>query len=485
MPPGGDLQGLATIDPLVVGPVGDAAVSLLAAGMGRDQLAAMIEPHVLPLTHHLHGLSHEAKGHGVAVGLEAHQAVLGHVTQGAVLQDVGRPLTMIQQQSLLLEKHLGGLPVGRSVEALVGNGQDPVHQALVEMIQRVEGLASQEALDVLHARFDLALGLGPVGSAQPRPEAPVGAEVPEDGVPLDPAAFEVAGKHDRPGVVVEQLVGDAPEVLEGLLVTADQGRQPLVQRGPGKEPAAVAQGHHEEPDVDAARGNRRPAVTPVDLALPAGLRLEAHRGLPGRLFPQGTNEAPHRGIAAGIAHRSKLLEDGLGAPAHGGKPLTDVLLIQAQKRRLRPRSTIRRGLTLLQDLPHRADIQVQRPGDRLLRLLELESAVDLMPKTPVDHFLASRWVHRVQAYLVSHRNVPPFGYSGGHFSMFAGGHFCMSVDSACRRALHFDNPRYRTVKEILTQGLDQAPMEKEAPPLAAVYTLQGRFLRGAGDLQLH
>jgi len=61
----------------------------------------------------------------------------------------------------------------------------------------------------------------------------------------------------------------------------------------------------------------------------------------------------------------------------------------------------------------------------------------------------------------------------------------MSVDSACRRALHFDNPRYRTVKEILTQGLDQAPMEKEAPPLAAVYTLQGRFLRGAGDLQLH
>jgi len=390
MPPGGDLQGLATIDPRVVGPVGDAAVSPLAAGMGRDQLAAMIEHHVLPVTHHLHGLPHEAEGNGVAVGLEAHQAVLGHVPQGAVLQDVGRSPTMIQQQPLLFEEQLGRLPVGRPVDPLIGNGHDPVHQALVEMIQRVEGLAPQEALDVLDARFDLALGLGPVGPAQPRLEAPVGAEVPEDGVPLDPASLEVAGEHHRPGVVVQDLVGDAPEMLEGLLMAADEGRQLLVQGRPGKEPAAVAQGHHEEPDVDAASGNRRPTLTPVDLALPAGLRLEAHRGLPGCLLSQGTNEAPNRGIAAGIAHRSKFLEDGLGAPAHGGKPLTDVLLIQAQKRLLRARSMIRRRFALLQDLQDRADIQAQRTGDRLPRLLELEPAVNLMPQTPVDHFLASR-----------------------------------------------------------------------------------------------
>jgi len=210
-------------------------------------------------------------------------------------------------------------------------------------------------------------------------------------------------------------MSNAPEVLEGLLMAPDQGRQLLVQRGPGKEPAAIAQGHHEEPDVDAASGNRRPALTPVDLALPAGLRLESHRGLPGRLFPQGTNEAPNRGIAACIAHRPKLLEDGLGAPAHGGKPLTDVLLIQAQKRLLRPRSMIRCRFTLLQDLSDRADIQVQRAGDRLPRLLEFEPAVNLMPQTPVDHFLASRWVHREQAYLVLHRNVPPFGVTGGSF----------------------------------------------------------------------
>lgn len=59
------------------------------------------------------------------------------------------------------------------------------------------------------------------------------------------------------------------------------------------------------------------------------------------------------------------------------------------------------------------------------------------------------------------------------------------LENACRRALHFDNPRYRTVKEILKQGLDQAPMEAAPPPLSKVYTLQGRFLRGAGEQQLH
>jgi len=181
------------INPRIVGPVGLAAVTTLAAGMGHDELAVMIDQHAVGLTLDLDRLAHEAEGNGVAVGLKAHQAVLGHVPQGAVLDGVGRPLTMIQQQFLLLKEHLGRFPVGRSVDPLIGNDHDPVHQALIEMVQRVEGLAPQEALDVLDARFDLALGLGPVGPAQLWPEAPVGAEVPEDGIPLDPASLEVAG----------------------------------------------------------------------------------------------------------------------------------------------------------------------------------------------------------------------------------------------------------------------------------------------------
>jgi len=53
------------------------------------------------------------------------------------------------------------------------------------------------------------------------------------------------------------------------------------------------------------------------------------------------------------------------------------------------------------------------------------------------------------------------------------------LEAACRRALHFDNVKYRTVKSILHQGLDQAPLF-EPPnviPLAAAYAGAGRFLR--------
>lgn len=57
------------------------------------------------------------------------------------------------------------------------------------------------------------------------------------------------------------------------------------------------------------------------------------------------------------------------------------------------------------------------------------------------------------------------------------------LESACTRALCFDNPRYRTVKGILKQGLDQAPLDNELDraPLSPVYST-GRFLRPSCDL---
>jgi transposase len=61
------------------------------------------------------------------------------------------------------------------------------------------------------------------------------------------------------------------------------------------------------------------------------------------------------------------------------------------------------------------------------------------------------------------------------------------LESACRRALFFDNPRYRTVKSILEQGLDQVPLEEPLNPVAlsSTYTDTARFLRPAADLQLN
>lgn len=57
------------------------------------------------------------------------------------------------------------------------------------------------------------------------------------------------------------------------------------------------------------------------------------------------------------------------------------------------------------------------------------------------------------------------------------------LESACKRALHFDNPRYKTVKTILEKGFDQTPFQeapRDAVPLSPVYTGNGRFVHQAG-----
>jgi transposase len=58
------------------------------------------------------------------------------------------------------------------------------------------------------------------------------------------------------------------------------------------------------------------------------------------------------------------------------------------------------------------------------------------------------------------------------------------LESACSRALFFNNPRYRTVKGILQKGLDQVQLldDLNLVALASTYTSAGRFLRQASEL---
>jgi len=58
------------------------------------------------------------------------------------------------------------------------------------------------------------------------------------------------------------------------------------------------------------------------------------------------------------------------------------------------------------------------------------------------------------------------------------------LENACVRALHFDNVRYKSVKNILGHGLDQLPLEHELfspASLPPVYT-SGRFLRDIDNI---
>jgi len=60
------------------------------------------------------------------------------------------------------------------------------------------------------------------------------------------------------------------------------------------------------------------------------------------------------------------------------------------------------------------------------------------------------------------------------------------LEAACRRALAFDNPRYRTVKTILEKGLDQVQDPAAAfDTLAESYTGAGRFVRDTRKLLTH
>jgi len=59
------------------------------------------------------------------------------------------------------------------------------------------------------------------------------------------------------------------------------------------------------------------------------------------------------------------------------------------------------------------------------------------------------------------------------------------LEAACRRALFFENPKYRTVKSILAQGLDQLPLEKDKVLLSSIYTCSARFMRTPAELQVN
>ena len=56
------------------------------------------------------------------------------------------------------------------------------------------------------------------------------------------------------------------------------------------------------------------------------------------------------------------------------------------------------------------------------------------------------------------------------------------LEAACARALSFGAPKYRTVKQILSQGLDQQPDLIEIAELEAPYRGGGRFSRDPSDL---
>jgi len=268
--------------------------------MARDELAVMVNLEYLAFGLDFHAFSGQTVRNRVAIGLEGDQAVLGNVPDGPLLDDIRRSSLRRVKEIFFLEKHLGGLPVGGSVDPLISDSHDPLQKTGVEMIEAFKQLSPQEPFDVLDARFNFALCLRPVGTVRPRLEAIAPAEVPEDRIPLEARALKVPLQDDRLEVVVNDLMGNAAQMRERGLMALEEGRELLIPRRDGEHPPAVAQGHDEQMDLGLLPPYLRPALTPVGLGLASGRRLEADRRLDRGLGPQRTHEPLHHVVASPI-----------------------------------------------------------------------------------------------------------------------------------------------------------------------------------------
>ena len=136
-------------------------------------------------------------------------------------------------------------------DAHVSNVLQPPGGHLVEMLQRVEGAAIEQAgLDIKELPLHFSLGLRPANLAGLRAEAIVGGEGQELGVVEN--AVGIVAEHDRLEIVVEADAGHAAKVMKGLDVVTQGCHQ--IHRFDKTQilPAGVAEQVAEQVDATTA-----------------------------------------------------------------------------------------------------------------------------------------------------------------------------------------------------------------------------------------
>jgi hypothetical protein len=143
--------------------------------------------------------------------------------------------------------------------------------------------------------------------------------------------------HQRPRVVHERLLRNAPEVRERRLDPVEPRRLPLVPERLNEDPTRIAERRHEQIDPHALAADLDPQLAKVDLKLPPRRRLEPHAGP--RLRPKRLAQARHRPLDRAQRHRyaklaRQILSHHVGVAAMAPKPLGQKVLAPIQ--RLRP-----------------------------------------------------------------------------------------------------------------------------------------------------
>ena len=153
---------------------------------------------------------------------------------------------MAQEKILFFQERFGGFATKGSLNPLIGHGGDPGEKRGIQMIEGLKDFTAEESLVILDPRLDLSFGLSTVGVMDPRTKPIVPTEIPEGRVQMDISPLEITGNDHRPGLVIENLMGQGAKMLESLLAALEEIGQSLIRGSPGKHPSAIAQGHDKK-----------------------------------------------------------------------------------------------------------------------------------------------------------------------------------------------------------------------------------------------
>src|SRR5437867_9067774 len=266
-----------------------------------DEAPAMSDVQPTPAPGDLDGLADEGEGDRVAIRLEAHEVILGDAPRLARFQAEAGLTSSGDQMAPLVDKAVGGALVGGAVNPHVGDLGLPLAELLAQILL-VEGRSAGEEipLEVLHARFDLALGLRPVGPTEVGLEAPIVGELLEGRIPDDPPL--AGGVADRPRPIVQMLARVPAEILEGPFMGVEELAERLRQARLVKAAPRVAERQDEHVQEDRLGREVDPCLAPVDLALLPRRGLRAARRPLDRLLhrAQRPPAASHRPVAAAV-----------------------------------------------------------------------------------------------------------------------------------------------------------------------------------------
>src|SRR3974377_1395843 len=123
---------------------------------------------------------------------------------------------------------------------LVGDPDHPPRQVTLQVLEGSEQATAQcVVLAVADTPFNLSLGPGAARTTGLGCQPTVTAKGLEPWIPDHLAGLAIVGDHQRRGVVTEDLLGEAPEMLEGSLQALEPVVLSLRAEGPAIETARV------------------------------------------------------------------------------------------------------------------------------------------------------------------------------------------------------------------------------------------------------